>query len=155
IPMAMDGGLNHALEISAVGLAAIAMVTLTVLSLTILTSLIDRRFSAQSHELSISEQRYRQLVESAQVIIWRQNVETSAFSFINHEVEELLGYNPGEFLADENFWLDHLHPEDRSIAEAFRRAAAEGRGAQCFEHRMIASEGKVIWLKTSISLISD
>jgi PAS domain S-box-containing protein len=146
--------LTHALEISDVGLGAIALVTLTVLSLAILTSLIDRRFTAQSLELNLSEQRYRQLVESAQVIIWRQNVETSAFSFINHEVEELLGYDPGEFLADENFWVDHLHPEDREIAESFRRAAAEGRGAQCFEHRMISVGGKVIWLKTSVSLIS-
>jgi len=153
-PMAAAPDLSHALEISAVGLGAIALVTLTVLSLAILTSLIDRRFTAQSLELSLSEQRYKQLVESAQVIIWRQNVETSAFSFINHEVEELLGYDPGEFLADENFWLDHLHPEDRDVAESFRRAAAEGRGAQCFEHRMVSADGNVIWLKTSVSLIS-
>jgi PAS domain S-box-containing protein len=154
IPMDARADLTHALEISALGLVAIATVTLMVLSLAILTSLIDRRFTAQSLELSLSEQRYRQLVESAQVIIWRQNVETSAFSFINHEVEELLGFNPGEFLADENFWLDHLHPEDRDVAESFRRAAAEGRGPQCFEHRMVSAAGNVIWLKTSVSLIS-
>ncbi len=154
VPMDTAPDLSHALEISAVGLGAIALVTLTVLSLAILTSLIDRRFTAQSLELSLSEQRYKQLVESAQVIIWRQNVETSAFSFINHEVEELLGYDPGEFLADENFWLNHLHPEDRDIAESFRRAAAEGRGPQCFEHRMVSAGGDAIWLKTSVSLIS-
>ena len=154
VPMGEPPDLTHALEISDVGLVAIALVTLTVLSLAILTSLIDRRFTAQSVELNRSEQRYKQLVESAQVIIWRQNVETSGFSFINHEVEELLGYDPREFLANENFWLDRLHPEDREITESFRRAAAEGRGPQRFEHRMISAGGKVIWLKTSVTLIS-
>jgi len=154
-PMAMTPDLSHALEISSLGLGAIALVTLMVLSLAILTSLIDRRFSAQTVELNLSEQRYRQLVESAQIIIWRQDAETCAFSYINHEVEELLGYTPEQWLSGGDFWLDHLHPEDREIAASFRRAAAEGRGSQCFEHRMISAAGNVVWLKTSMSLIYE
>ena len=63
------------------GIAAIIIVTLMVLGMTILTSLVDRRFSAQSLELNLSEQRYRQLVESAQVILWRRNVDSAEFSF--------------------------------------------------------------------------
>lgn len=155
VPINQKPDLRHALEISSLGLGAIALVTLMVLSLAILTSLIDRRFTAQSAELSLSEQRYRQLVESAQVIIWRQDAETCAFSYINHEVEALLGYAPEQWLAGGDFWLDRLHPEDREIAASFRRAAAEGRGSQSFEHRMISAAGNVVWLKTSISLISD
>ena len=58
-----------------------------VLSLAVLTSLIDRRFSAQAMELELSEQRYRQLVESAQVILWRRNIQTSQFSYVNQEAQ--------------------------------------------------------------------
>jgi PAS domain S-box-containing protein len=145
--------LTHSIVISSLGIAAIAIVTVMVLFLTMLTSLIDRRFSAQSLELSLSEQRYRQLVQSAQVILWRRDVETARFSFVNHEAEMLLGYPAAQWLADGDFWLDHLYPEDRGIAQSFCQAAAAGRGSQRFEHRMISADGSVVWLRTSVGLV--
>jgi PAS domain S-box-containing protein len=162
MPVDSAPDLTHSLEISALGIAAILIVTLTVLGLTILTSFVDRRFSAQALELRLSEQRYRQLVESAQVVLWRRNVETSQFSFVNNEAEKLLGYPPGLWLANGNFWLDHQHPEDRELAESCCAAAAEGRGSkeldhgsQHFEHRMISAAGGVVWLKTSVRLVES
>ena len=146
--------LTHSVEISELGIAAIIVVTLMVLGLTILTSLVDRRFSAQSLELSLSEQRFRQLVESAQVILWRRSVDSSQFSFVNKEAEELLGYRPEQWLADGNFLFDHVHPDDRELTESFCTAAAEDRGSQRFEHRMICADGSVIWLRTSVRLVA-
>jgi len=131
--------LTHSVEISELGIASIVVVTLMVLGLTLLTSLVDRRFSAQSLELSLSEQRYRQLVESAQVILWRRSVDSSQFSFVNKEAEELLGYPAGQWLADGNFLFDRVHPDDREPVESFCAAAAENRGSQRFEQRMISA----------------
>ena len=91
-PMALRLDLTHSLEISSLGTVGIGGVSLMVLGLAILTSFFDRRFSAQSMELHLSEQRLRQLVESAQVILWRGGVDASEFSYINQEAEELLGY---------------------------------------------------------------
>jgi len=146
--------LTHSVEISELGIAAIIVVTLMVLGLTILTSLVDRRFSAQSLELSLTEQRFRQLVESAQVILWRRSVDVSQFSFVNKEAEELLGYRPEQWLADGNFLFDHTHPDDRDFTESFCTAAAEGHGSQRFEHRMTCADGSVIWLRTSVRLVA-
>jgi PAS domain S-box-containing protein len=146
--------LTYSVEISELGIAAIIVVTLMVLGLTILTSLVDRRFSAQSLELSLSEQRLRQLVESAQVILWRRSVDTLQFSFVNKEAEELLGYGPEQWLSYGNFLFDHTHPDDRELTESFCSAAAEGRGSQRFEHRMICADGTVTWLRTSVRLVA-
>jgi PAS domain S-box-containing protein len=146
--------LAHSVEISELGLAAIILVTLMVLGLTILTSLIDRRFSAQSLELSLSEQRFRQLVESAQVILWRRSVDSSRFSFVNKEAEELLGYPPEQWLAHGGFLFDHVPTDDRELIESICTAAADGRGSQRFEHRMICADGNVIWLRTSLRLVA-
>jgi PAS domain S-box-containing protein len=146
--------LAHSVEISELGVAAIIVVTLMVLGLTILTSLVDRRFSAQSLELRLSEQRYRQLVESAQVILWRRSVESPQFSFVNKEAEELLGYPAEQWLAQGSFLFDHVHPDDREFVESLCAAAAENRGSQRFEHRMIAADGSVIWLRTSVRLVA-
>jgi two-component system, sensor histidine kinase and response regulator len=129
------------------------VVTLVVLGLAILTSLIGRRFSAQSSELNLSEERFRELVESAQVILWRRSVDSSQFSFVNQEAEELLGYRPEQWLTDGNFLFDHVHPDDRELTESFCAAAAQDRHSQRFEHRMICADRSVIWLRTSVRLV--
>jgi PAS domain S-box-containing protein len=145
--------LTHSVEISSLGIVGIGGVTLMVLFLAILTSFVDRRFSAQSLELHLSDQRYRQLVDSAQVVLWRRSVASAEFSYVNQEAEALLGYPTQEWLDTRGFWMGHLHPEDRALAESCCRAAAEDRGPQRLEHRMIAADGRVVWLRTSLRLI--
>jgi PAS domain S-box-containing protein len=154
VPMAGHLDLTHSVEISTLGIVGIGSVSLIILSLAIVTSLIDRRFSAQALELHLSEQRYRQLVESAQVILWRGGVDTAEFSYVNHEAEELLGYPIGQWTSTPAFWINHVHEDDRAVAASACKAAAENRGAQSFEHRMIAAEGKTVWLRTSVCVVA-
>jgi PAS domain S-box-containing protein len=151
-PAAVD--LTHSVEISSLGIVGIGGVTLMVLFLAIVTSLVDRRFSAQSLELHLSEQRYRQLVDSAQVILWRGGLDSTSFSYINQEAENLLGYPIQKWTRTTAFWMDHLHPEDRELAVSCCRSVAEGRGSERFEHRMIAADGRVVWLRTSVRLVA-
>ena len=153
-PMDSVPDLSHAVEVSQLGIAGVIVVTLTILGLAIVTSLVDRRFSAQSLELSLSEQRYRQLVESAQVILWRRSVESLQFSLVNQEAEELLGYPAREWLANSNFLFDHAHPDDRELMDSHCRLAAKNGGPQRFEHRMISASGNTVWLRTSARLVA-
>jgi PAS domain S-box-containing protein len=146
--------LTHSVEISSLGIVGIGGVTFMVLFLAIVTSLVDRRFSAQSLELHLSEQRYRQLVDSAQVILWRGGLDSTSFSYINQEAENLLGYPIQKWTRTTAFWMDHLHPEDRELAVSCCRSVAEGRGPERFEHRMIAADGRVVWLRTSVCLVA-
>jgi two-component system sensor histidine kinase/response regulator len=146
--------LTHAVDVSSLGTGGIAVVAFMVLSLAVLTSLIDRRFSAQALELELSEQRYRQLVESAQVILWRRNVHTSQFSYVNQEAATLLGYPVGQWMAEPRFWPDRIHPEDRALVASSCTKAAEEKLPQEFEHRMSAAGGEVLWLKSFVRVIS-
>jgi two-component system, sensor histidine kinase and response regulator len=59
------GDLTHSLNITSLGLTCIILVTFMVLGLTILTSLVDRRFSAQALELAESERLSRQILETS------------------------------------------------------------------------------------------
>ena len=154
-PMSGALDLTHSVKISSLGTVGIGGVALLVLSIAILTSLVDRRFSAQSLELQLSEQRYRQLVESAQVILWRCGIETTHFSYVNQEAETLLGYPTGSWTDTTAFWTDHIHPGDRSFVKSRCAAAAEQQGPQRFEHRMIAADGKSIWFRTSVRLLTS
>jgi PAS domain S-box-containing protein len=147
--------LINSVEISFLGTVGIGGVAFLVLFLAIITSMVDRRFSAQALELQQSEQRYRQLVDSAQVILWRAGSDCRNFSYVNQEAEDLLGYPIHNWTRESNFWVDHLHPDDRMLVESRCRTAADDSGAQRFEHRMVARDGRVVWLRTSVRLVSD
>ena len=142
-------------EITLLGAVAIGGVSLIVLTLSILTSVVDSRLSAQSLELEQSERRHRQLVESAQVTLWRCSLDTREFSYVNHEAEALLGYPAAMWTGTDDFWLDHIHPEDRELVRANCVAAADTRTPRWFEHRMLSACGEVVWLRTSVRLVTD
>jgi PAS domain S-box-containing protein len=152
-PMREQVDLAHSVEITSLGVVGIGSVTFMVLTLAIVTSFVDRRFSTQALALQRSEQSYRELVESAQVILWRGGLESTALSYINQEAEDLLGYPVESWTSTPAFWMDHLHPEDRELANSSYKAVADNRGPRRFEHRMIAASGKVVWLRTSVRLL--
>ena len=133
--------LAHAVNISTLGITGITLVTLFVLGMTLLTSVVDRRFAEQTLKLESTEQRYRQLVESAQVVLWRRDLRSSTFNFVNAEAEALFGYPVADWLTQPAFWTDHMHPDDRSAAESCCAQAALDGQPQQFEHRMIAANG--------------
>jgi PAS domain S-box-containing protein len=153
VPDAMRPDTSHALAISSIGLAAIVGATTIVLGLAIVTSLIDRRFTATTIALDRSEQRLRQLVESAQVILWRSGVDGTCCSFVNHEAEELLGFPVDSWLSNRTFWLDHLHPDDRELAGLMCNAALVTAEPQRFEHRMLTANDDVLWFGTSVRVV--
>jgi PAS domain S-box-containing protein len=145
--------IGNAVEITQLGIIGIGGVALVILVIAIVTSLVDRRFSAQSLELERSEQSYRQIVESAKVVLWRATTDSSAFSFVNPEAEKLLGFPPAEWLRVQNFWMEHIHPDDRAIARKHCGIAVEQQGSQLFEHRMLTASGDVVWLRTSVRVV--
>ena len=57
--------LRHAVDISALGIAAITLVTMVMLGLVFVLSIVDRRFSLQAVEIKSGALRYRQIVETA------------------------------------------------------------------------------------------
>jgi two-component system, sensor histidine kinase and response regulator len=145
--------LAHAVNISTLGIAGITLVTLFVLGMTVLTSVVDRRFAEQTLKLESTEQRYRQLVESAQVVLWRRDLHSSTFNFVNLEAESLFGYPLADWVTQPAFWTDHLHPDDRAAVESYCAQAALDGQPQQFEHRMIAADGGTLSMRTSVRVI--
>jgi sigma-B regulation protein RsbU (phosphoserine phosphatase) len=106
-------------------------------------------------QLRASEQRYRELVEGLDAIIWEADARTGHYTFISQRSEKILGYPPGDWLADPNFREKLIHPDDRERALAFwRTVLAEGRD-QVLEYRVVADDGRVVWLHDTIRAIRD
>ena len=155
VPMATVPDFSHSLEISSLGLAGIVGFTTLLLSIAIITSLIDRRFSVQNLALDRSEQRLRQLVESAQVVLWRSAVDGTRCNFVNREAEALLGFPIERWLNEPTFWFDHLPPGDREAAMQACAAALATGEAQRLPHRMYAADGSLFWFGTAVRVVTS
>jgi PAS domain S-box-containing protein len=102
-----------------------------------------------------AEEKYRRVLESVQAIVWRADPATYRFSFVSRQAETILGYPAERWLSEPTFWVDHLHPDDRRWALSLSQTAiAQGRDHQ-FELRMIAADGRVVWLRDLVRVISD
>jgi PAS domain S-box-containing protein len=127
---------------------------------TIPGTLFGRRIAKQRHQergtvpMSMS-QRLRLLsdceflVKAIQGVVWEADPNTVRFTFVSDQARLILGY-PNEMWLEENFWVNHLHPDDRSAAiEACGRATSMGQDHE-FEYRMIHSDGHAVWFRDSV-----
>jgi PAS domain S-box-containing protein len=99
-----------------------------------------------------TEERYRDLVEQLGAIFWEADAVAPGFSFVSKGAEQVLGYSPDAWLADPNFWLSRVHPDDReAAADAWARARQLGLGTAEFEFRAVTADDRTIWLQQKVS----
>ena len=109
------------------------------------------------HELDLAlhqdEGRLQSLLDIAHVIPWQANAETWAFTYVGPQAVNILGYPP-EAWYQPSFWVDHIHPEDRQYAVDYCRSCSQDSEDFQFEYRMIAADGRVVWLHDLVSVES-
>jgi len=98
MPMNTAPDLSEALDISVLGNSAVILATLVILGTVFLTSLVDRRFSAQARELAMSEHRYELLFESNPQPTFVFELSTLSFLAVNEAAVNTYGFQTDEFL---------------------------------------------------------
>jgi PAS domain S-box-containing protein len=114
---------------------------------------------AQSEDLRMAAQelaqRFSNLVEDLNAGIWEMDVPSLRIAFVSHQMEAILGFPIERWLREKDFWIEHVHPEDREhVGERCRRAIAEGRDYS-FRYRAIAANGKTLWLQDIVRVVRD
>src|SRR4051794_625011 len=80
-----------------------------------------------------AEQRFADLVDSVDGIVWEADASTFQFLFVSKQAERVLGYPVDRWLSEPTFWKDHLHPDDRDWAVDFCISATAERRNHDFE----------------------
>src|SRR3954468_20029882 len=98
------------------------------------------------HALPHSERLYSTLVNSLGGIVWEADGKNFQFTFVSEQAEEILGYPIEQWLEEPDFWRKHTHPDDVEWCAAFCSDAMARHRDHYFEFRMIAADGRVVWL---------
>ncbi len=109
----------------------------------IFANVLARKLAEES--LRDSEQNFRRLVESTAAVPWQADVETWNFTYVGPQAVKLLGY-PVERWYEKDFWMSHLHPDDRESAVNTCLTLSKSAESFEFEYQMIASSGKAVWV---------
>lgn len=101
-----------------------------------------------------NHQRFLDLVNTTDGIVWEADAKTFEFSFVSKKAETLLGY-PVEDWKAANFWIDHLHPEDREWAPQYCISCTGRLEPHRFDYRFIAADGRTVWLEDIVTVVSS
>ena len=99
-------------------------------------------------------EHYRYLVEQIPNVCYVSPItNTPEFAYISPQLQTLLGIHPSKWNAGFfNTWAEYVHPDDRDRVHQAVRHTIETGSPFCCEYRMIASDGKIIWLRDTAHL---
>ena len=105
-------------------------------------------------KLHVSNERYRSLVEYSRAIPWELDLATFRFTFVGKQAEAIMGYKVEEWY-QKDFWVDHLYAEDVEYATSFCQQQTESGRDHAFEYRMVAADGRVVWLHDDVVVVKQ
>ena len=112
----------------------------------------EERLQAARRE---SEDRFRDLIQGVDAIVWESDARTREFTFVSQRAEIVLGFPVDRWLRERGFWVNHVHPDDREpVATLSNRAVVAGEDHE-FEYRAPAADGREVWLRSIVHVVKD
>lgn len=114
---------------------------------------ITKRKSAEE-KLKISEERFKQVVESTGEWIWEVDKD-GLYTFVSKVSENLLGYFPDEILGKKYFY-DFFKPEIREdLKKEALKIFSKKESFKNFENSNVHRDGRIVILETSGTMLLD
>ncbi|GAB3882519.1 PAS domain-containing sensor histidine kinase [Spirosoma agri] len=114
---------------------------------------LEQQIRDKLAELRESEQRYRQVIESVQDIIYKVGPD-GIFTFVSSAVEKMLGYSEQEFVG--KHFTDIVAPGYRkSLLEFYQTMLIERKDSSYNEFPVVAKDGRIVWIGQTVRLIES
>lgn len=115
----------------------------------------EQRRQLVEYKFRQSQERYYTLMNSVDGIVWEADAQTLVFTFVSEQAERMLGYPVERWINETDFWAKHIYEEDRTWAVNYcAQSTTEGKSHQ-FEYRMIAADGRILWLRDIVAVIME
>jgi len=106
-------------------------------------------------EAIAAQRRFHDLVNSVEGIVWEAEISPLRFTFVSQQAERVLGYPVERWLSDPTFWTEHIHPDDAEWISPLAARAVDDKRLHDFEYRMIAADGRVVWLRDMVTVVME
>ena len=142
---------SGAVEVTSVGAIGISTVTIVLLGIVAITSLLDRKLSAQAERLVASEERYRLLFERSLSPSHRSLLDGTILD-CNAACARALGYASREQLLASSARIQFL---DSDVREKYVSQLASAGQLTDFEARLQRADGTSFWILENASFVTD
>jgi PAS domain S-box-containing protein len=125
----------------------VAVLAIIAIQTAVIANLVLHRRQRRKAEsdLRASEENLRRLVETTAAVPWQADAHDWQFTYVGPQAVKLLGY-PLQDWYQKDFWISHLHPDDKKFATTNRSVNSARTVDFAFDYRLIASTGKTIWV---------
>jgi PAS domain S-box-containing protein len=113
------------------------------------------RIQSQDAALSLSQRKMEALINSIDGIVWECAPDTFRSTFVSRQSQDILGYQPEDWLSQPNFWETKLDPQDAAKALRVRQEMAVRAQPYTHEYRMRAADGRVVWIRESGTVLTE
>ncbi len=98
-------------------------------------------------KLRDAENRYRNLVERIPAVVYvAEPGQNGKWQYISPQVTPLIGYTPEDWLSDQHFWYNQMHPDDRGRIMERENLALKSGSMPRLEYRLRTKDGRYIWI---------
>jgi PAS domain S-box-containing protein len=107
-------------------------------------------------KLKESEERLKFLVTNNPAIIYTSKVAGDfGATFISDNVQKKWGYSSEDFVSNSEFWLNHIHPDDKEhVLLALSRLIEKGH-IVVYDYRFKLKDGSYRWMRDEGKLVKD
>ncbi len=102
-----------------------------------------------------AKNQYQSLIQTVDGIVWEADAKTLIFNYVSPQAKKILGYSPDEWIGEEGFWQNRIHPEDQERAISFCSRQTDKGVNHTFEYRMKKADGEYIWLRDVVTVVKD
>lgn len=107
-------------------------------------------------QLRHAQERFRTLVEHIPAVVYAEPIEFDpGLLYMSPQVEHVLGWTVEEWQANDGFWLDHLHPDDRPRVAEMNTTSNTTKLPFTTEYRVQHKQGHYVWIHDEAVVVVD
>ncbi|HEY2820545.1 MAG TPA: MHYT domain-containing protein [Candidatus Acidoferrum sp.] len=150
-PAPLTGDVSHSVEVTSLGALGIGIVAAVVLAVVTITSVLDRKFSAQAAQLALSHERYRLVFERSMSPLHRSTLDGLILD-CNDACARALGYDSHSDLLAARARIEFVESADE---ENHVESLSAYRQLTDFEARIRRRDGRPIWVLENANLVEE
>ncbi len=97
---------------------------------------------------------FKALADQIHIVPYLSSLSRSeGISYVSPQIVGMLGYPEDAWIANPDFWMEHVHPEDRQrVLASLDQTWASGTPFD-LEYRLLAQDGRVVWVRDRAAIL--